>query len=271
MEETTQPGKPDRSLQASLMITAIFMALLVLVGIAVRPEETDSGSKPTAKAPGNGEPAVDSDASGLNDLVPSPSEIQPRRERLEILSDCMLFPSTDNDADSIWVASNRGRFRFKLNYVDAPDFGNSRSEDTQRLMRHFKGTNEQAIRELAQLGSKFIEEQLTARNFDVVTRWEQALEESTNEVPTYRAYIMIINDKRELVNLSDLVVRRGLAMIDTECEEPLPNSRLREEYLKKLQGLEARSKETTSGGWAIAGNPPQSGQQTVPVRGAIPE
>jgi hypothetical protein len=217
------------------------MAALVALGLWLKPAEMDGDSTKLNTQP---EKAL---------VVPSypapePAVVKTPTTVPQVLRDCRLDPSDDNDADSFWVANDQGLHRFKLYYADAPDLGTT-GGDTQELMRYFNGMTERTIRQLAIQGKDHTTTTLTARPFDVTTRWELDEDESTSTVPTYKAFVTFENQNNQVVNLSALLVRNGFAKIDAACKEMLPNSTKPADYLKTLEGYKLRGQQERVGGW----------------------
>jgi hypothetical protein len=241
MENDNPPT--DASMKYSLGITAGFLLVLVLLGLWLRPtEESDVEKDPLRDASSKPTPEI---------TLPQPRvSVKTMQDQLVLLPDCRVMPAEDNDGDSFWVATSQGNFRFKPYFVDAPDVLGSGATDTKQLMDYFNMTSEEAIRSLAKEGKKMIpDQQLMSRELEVLTRWEQAPEECTNGVTTYRAFVVLLDEHSQPVNLANLLVQNGLARIDTTCTQQLPNNRPASDYLQKLTRLESESKAQKRGGW----------------------
>jgi hypothetical protein len=243
MEEAS---RPDKSLQSSLLITVIFLMVLVVLGMALHPgDDAPEGSA--------GLPSLAQASSlvppGGAPIVPIQVSREPQ-ENLLALTNCLFTPMADNDADSFWVATDHGAARFKLYYVDAPDIGQNAPGDTEAIMDYFTGLTEEDTRKLARDGQKLVSEMLMARPFDVVTRWEKAVEESTVDVTTYRAFVMLRDEQMKLVNLSTYLVANGLAKIEHSCEQMLPSNKTPAEYFKQLESFKQKSQIGKLGGWS---------------------
>jgi endonuclease YncB( thermonuclease family) len=247
----------DRSLQSSLLITLLFIAVLMGLGAYLHPKEEESTTVavPAPKPEVTSSPALatsgaDQSVAFHSQLTATPvSRVRTLQTRKESLQACRFKPAEDNDADSFWVATDAGDIRVKMYYVDAPDLVNGGAKSTQELMTHFNKLDEQAIRLVANMSKDWLTTTLSGRAFDVVTRWEKDAEESTADVPTYKAFVFFPNEDSKMVNLSSLLVRNGFAKIEKDCVETLPDDRPRAEYLTQLERYEEISRKSGTGAW----------------------
>ncbi len=259
----------ERSTRFSLLVTGIFVALLLILGFALRPRENQDGQQPLAAE--NRRPTevkADSDH-----LLPPPvppqgrpldgqvspasfgmteSTVRPTTRNHQILTHCRLVTHANNDGDSflVRVGNSNAEHRFSLYYVDAPDTNGSSPEITNSQCRYFYGLREQELRAVASEAQNYVLEALRDRDFDVVTRWEPAPEESSGGTPTYRAFVYVPGGAEPL-NLAEFLVTNGLATL-SRCSETLPDLTSGQVFQRNLQSLEQGAIHEQRGGWRFS-------------------
>jgi hypothetical protein len=256
------------STKLTIIATGLFIAGLAGLGIALKPKPDSSSGGSKAADAADSKKSVDSgglafqppgqnaDGSALSDKPQLGGiKIPEMRETAQVLNGCRLKIDPSNDADSFCVSTKNGDYRFALYFADAPDLHDSNSQTTREQMQHFDGLDEARIRELAGVARDWVQTALTGRTFDVFTRWERANDESQQQEITFRAFVFLENEKSQMVNLSSLLIRYGLARISPICNEPPPGKLPAAAYREQLTDLQNRGKAERQGGWAMKSIP----------------
>ena len=254
----------ERSTRFSLLVTGIFVLLLLVLGFLLRPKDTEEPSKPLAAD--SLQPAAKPDAS--SHLLPPPIPPTPPAgtavpisnpgqpggvpravvRNQQILTHCHLVQDPANDADSFRVRTTNGEYRFCLYFVDAPDANGSSPDTISSQCRYFGGLTEQELRGVARDAQLYVLNLLHDREFDVVTRWEPAPEEGTDQIQTCRGFVFLPGGSASPVNLAELLVENGLVTL-SHCSEPLPDLTSPQAFQRKLQSIEQIAISRHSGGW----------------------
>ncbi|RYD27053.1 MAG: hypothetical protein EOP86_25100 [Verrucomicrobiaceae bacterium] len=155
-----------------------------------------------------------------------------------------LVEDSANDGDTFLIRTPDGPKRFSLYYADAVEPDGGQPESAREIAENFGFESEEPLRTLGVEARDFSLRLLRSTPFRVVTSWEDAPEPNS-----FYAFIFLKDPDQGLIDLSQWLVRYGLAMI-RPCGRDCPDGTSAADYLERLRGEEARSQQESHGAWS---------------------
>lgn len=160
----------------------------------------------------------------------------------QVLDNCRLIQSEDNDGDSFLIQYGNETDIFRLYYVDTLETNNIYTDRIQDQARYFSISDQDVITsgELAAQFSKLF----LRGTFTVFTKWEDARGSGPK-----RYYALIKKDDRYL---SMELVKNGLARIyGMPTKQAWPTGYAPRTYLSRLKNTERQTQRSRTGIWAV--------------------
>ncbi|MES2708438.1 MAG: hypothetical protein V4726_17730 [Verrucomicrobiota bacterium] len=236
----------DKSTRFTLAATGILLAALVILGWSLsRTAAAKRGAAPlTNQGPAVTEPIVPPvPAKEAAPSLPLDARGQPIAQ-YQVITDTQLIEDPANDGDTFLIKTPEGTRRFSLYYADAVETDGGQPESAREMAENFGFDSEEPLRTLGVEARDFSLRLLNSTPFRVVTRWE--------EVPgdnSFYAFIYLKDPEQGLIDLSQWLVRYGLAMIRV-CERDCPDGTPAAQYLLRLREEETRSQNESHGAWS---------------------
>lgn len=261
-DEEFAPPSRDRSITFTLAMTAGFFVVLFVLWLLLK----DKAGPDTAQnpAPGTVTPAArdgdrervpvaipvgESEEDGaILDPAPSIATVdgQPKAD-FEILPNCRMVTDAGNDGDTVLCRTESGKMhRFTLYWADAPETGAPAAPYAQKFE-----ISEDSVTTVATDAADMVQRLIGAVPFHVYTAWKKGAGDSM------LAYIYYEDGRGERQNLSQTMIRQGLAVIEP-CEAifpetgQLPSGGTPGQILEILQKVQADAREKKRGAWGIA-------------------
>jgi len=158
----------------------------------------------------------------------------------EVLERCRLLTNAVVDGDSFRVQHWGREYIFRLYFVDLPESDAALDERSRDQAAYF-GISAKDIQQAGKLASQFTREALTDKEFNVITRWQNAMGRS--RLAKFCA-VVLVDGK----NLAEELVANGHARIyGLRANWPGgPNSST---FINKLKNLEITAREQKRGVW----------------------
>ncbi len=118
-------------------------------------------------------------------------------------------------------------------------------EGTRKLAEYFGFSSEEPLRALGVEARDFSVNLLRSFPFRIVTKWRREEQENA-----YLAYVYLQQSKEQYMNLSEYIVRFGLAM-PRPTDEILPDGATAEQFEEDLHNAEAEARAESRGGWKV--------------------
>lgn len=239
----------DKSTRFTLAATGILLAALILLGWIL--SRTAASKKrdtppPAAVGPVSSPPVAPLPVPGLEGLPPA-MPLNDKGEPLaayQVITDTALVEDAANDGDTFLIKTPDGAKRFTLYYADAVETDGGEPGTAREIAEYFRFDSEEPLRKLGAEARDFSLRLMKNTTFRVVTRWEPVPNDDA-----FYAFIFLKDSEQGLVDLSQWLVRYGLAMIrPTDRENPDGTSA--SEYLKRLREEETRSQSEALGAWS---------------------
>lgn len=261
-DEEFAPPSRDRSTTFTLAMTAGFFVVLFVLWLLLKdkagpdgPENPQPGAGTSGTRVGERErvpvavPVGEAEEDGaIVDPAPSIATVdgQPKAD-FEILPNCRLVTDAANDGDSVLCRTESGKVhRFTLYWADAPETGAPATTYAQKFE-----ISDDAVTPVAADAADMVQRLIGAVPFHVYTAWKKGPGDSM------MAYIYYEDGRGERQNLSQTMIRQGLAIIEP-CEAifpetgQLPSGGTPGQILEILQKVQAEAREKKRGAWGIA-------------------
>lgn len=240
----------DKSTRFTLAATGILLTALIILGWSLsRTAAAKRGSTPLQGQPaasGGALPPPPLPAVSPKDaapVIPLDAAGKPMFQ-YQIITDTALLDDPANDGDTFLVKTPEGTRRFSLYYADAVETDGGQPESSREMAATFGFDSEEPLRSLGVEARDFSLNLLKSMPFYVVTRWEEAQEENS-----FYAFIYLKDPDKGRIDLSQWLVRYGLAMI-RPCGRDSPDGTHAEQYVGRLKLEETRSRNEGHGAWA---------------------
>ncbi|MEN8663184.1 MAG: helix-hairpin-helix domain-containing protein [Lentimonas sp.] len=166
----------------------------------------------------------------------------------QVLDNCRLVQSDDNDGDSFLVQHGSETDVFRLYYVDTAETSATYMDRVRDQARYFSITTEEVLTSgelAAKLSKLFLQ-----GTFTIYTKWEDARGSGKK-----RYYALVKNEGHYL---SMELVNNGLARIyGMPTRQAWPSGFTPRTYLSRLKNTERQAQRTSTGIWAVGGNSKQ--------------
>jgi competence protein ComEA len=181
----------------------------------------------------------------LSFLQPSASAQQVRDDinpdgKWEVLTGCQLVTNALVDGDSFHVLHGGREYVFRLYFVDAPEKDPSLRERIVDQAAYF-GVNGADIPGAGVLAARFTRDKLSATNFTVITRWQNAMGRSA-----LARFCCVVSIGDE--NLAEELVAQGWARI-YGLRANWPGGMRSTTFINTLKNLELGAREKHLGVW----------------------
>jgi competence ComEA-like helix-hairpin-helix protein len=173
-------------------------------------------------------------------------EGEKQEPKWEILTGCRLMTNAMMDGDSFHVLHDQREYIFRLYFVDSPETDATIKDRIKDQAAYF-GIATEAVPRAGVMAARFTREQLTGRDFTIMTRWQNAMGRSS----LARYYgVVLVNG----TNLIEKLVANGLARI-YGFRANWPEGPRSTTFINKLKNLELTAREKKLGVWDEAAFP----------------
>lgn len=237
----------DKSTRFTLVATGLLLGALLILGWAL---SRTAAAKRGAAAPVSATPPAAAGAAVPGNppakepppAIPQDAKGKPIA-RYQAITNTELIEDPVNDGDTFLIKTPEGTKRFCLYYADTVETDGGQPETSRELAEYFGFDSEEPLRTLGVEARDFSLRLLKSTPFRLYTRWEEGPEDS------FYAFIYLKDPDQGLIDLSQWLVRYGLAMI-RPCDRDCPDGTSAAHYLARLREEETRSRKEAHGAWS---------------------